>query len=210
MLSVVACQQDGARANADDFNNAYPMLWESSRPEGKQWSTIAMQVIQTEAANDLMRGADDIASFCPRYDSLNNTERANFWGLLVSAIVKHESDFDPLSRMAEPSLGIDPVTKQTVHSEGLMQMSYGDRSMSSACEFDWATDRSLPPKDPRKSILSPERNLRCGINILAQQIRKYGKISIKSGAYWSVLIPNGAHSEVKNIQAVTMTMPGCS
>lgn len=187
----------------------YPLLWETARKDAKPWTTVAYEVIENENATDFMPGASDVTDFCPKYLTLTNHQRANFWGLLVSAVVKYESGFDPTSRMAEPSLGIDSVTKQTVESEGLLQLSYGDANNYSFCDFDWSIDKKLAATDPKKTILDPKKNLVCGIKILANQLRKQNKIAVTTGVYWSTLVPGGKYGQVTNIKSITKKMTGC-
>lgn len=187
----------------------YPLLWEAKVKGSAAWSEYVYKVIREEEANRLMQGSDDMAKFCPRYNTLTNEERVNFWGLLISAITKYESAYSPVSRMRETTMGTDPVTGQPVYSEGLLQLSYQDTQWASYCEFDWSKDKNLSPTDPRKTILDPYKNLRCGIKIFARQVANKGLISVKSGAYWAVLIPGGKYTKVDEIAALTKKMPGC-
>lgn len=189
----------------------HPLLWESARSGTKPWTTHTLKVIKDEVASSLMPGASDVTLFCPRYDTLTNHERANFWGLLISAMVRYESNFVPTTRYKESTMGTDPVTKQHVHSEGLLQLSYQDTQWATYCEFDWSKDKNLAPNDPKKTIFDPYKNLSCGIKILARQITRRNKIAVtfKEGAYWAVLIPGGKYSKVNEISALTKKMPGC-
>lgn len=189
----------------------HPLLWEASRADGKAWTTHTMNVVKNEVASSLMGGAADVEQFCPRYHTLTNHQRANFWGLLVSAMVKYESSFNPTLRYKESTMGTDPVTGQHVYSEGLLQLSYQDTQWASYCEFDWSKDKHLAATDPKKTIFDPYKNLSCGIKILARQVVRRGKIAVKGseGAYWAVLIPGGKYTKVPEIAALTKKMPGC-
>lgn len=189
----------------------HPLLWEAARSDGKAWTTHTMNVVKNEVASSLMGGTSDIATFCPRYHTLTNHERANFWGMLVSAMVKYESSFKPTLRYKESTMGTDPVTGQHVYSEGLLQLSYQDTQWASYCEFDWSKDKHLAADDPKKTIFDPYKNLSCGIKILARQVTRRGKIAVtgSEGAYWAVLIPNGKYTKVPEIAALTKKMPGC-
>lgn len=210
MASSSAACAPGPQENANELSSrnapAYPLLWESSKYASPEWSLHTMEVIQNEVAPDLLPGAEDVESFCPLYRELNNEQRANFWALLVSAIVKFESGFDPTERFRESSMGTDRVTGQQIYSEGLMQMSYGDTLSAPFCEFDWDSDKRLRADDPRKTIFDPETNLSCGIKILARQIRNRNRISIPvgKGAYWSVL-----ERRANEIRSLTKKMTGC-
>jgi len=187
----------------------HPLLWETQKAESKQWSEHVYNLIQQQAP-DLIQGAEDITTFCPRYYSLTTNERINFWGLLISGIVKFESDFDPTSRMHETTMGTDPVTGKPVFSEGLMQLSYQDVRHFPFCdEFDWNSDRHLPPADPKKTILDPYKNLNCGVKILAQQIHNRNRITVSKGVYWAVIRLDGRHNKIEQISALTKKMPGC-
>lgn len=188
---------------------SYPLLWERVRGDGASWSEHVLELIHNKTPS-LLDGADDIEMFCPNYSKLNTPDRATFWGLLISAIVKYESNFDPTTRMHETTMGVDPITRLPVHSEGLMQLSYQDRKPYPFCdEFDWDLDQALHPEDPAKTILDPYKNLNCGVRILAHQIRKKNRIALSSGVYWAVLKLNGTYSKVPQIAALTKKMPGC-
>jgi hypothetical protein len=188
----------------------YPLLWEATRPESVAWTKFAYQLIQNDLANTFWPGATDITDFCPRYNTLSNEERTQFWGLLISAITKFESNFNPASRMHEDTMGTDPVTGEPVYSEGLLQLSYQDTRWAPYCEFDWEKDKKLKRDEPKKTILDPLKNLNCGMRILAGQVKKRGIIAApQKYAYWSVLIPNGKYTKLAKIIALTKKAPGC-
>jgi hypothetical protein len=190
-------------------NRTYPLLWESVRTDGKKWSAHVFNLIQQQTPN-LIQGAADMATFCPRYPQLTTIERVNFWGLLVSAMAKYESGFDPTNRMHETTMGTDPVTGRPVYSEGLLQLSYQDSRAYPFCdEFNWSVDKNLQPTNPNKTILDPYKNLTCGMKILAQQIKNRNRITLTSGVYWSVIKVGGKYSKIAQIAALTKKMPGC-
>lgn len=188
-----------------------PLLWEKGKADSVMWSTYARQVIGDKASQALLPGAEDIEEFCPRYNAIENRDlKINFWAYLISAIAEVESSFDPANRMSEPGLGIDKVTNKQVVSEGLLQLSYQDTKWYPACEFDWESDRKLAAEDERKTILDPFKNLKCGISILANQIKNRRRISIVDG-YWSVLRPDGRkYSKVNQIKRRTKQLSFCS
>jgi hypothetical protein len=184
-------------------------LWEAPRAAaGISWTRFASILVLTEAPA-LMKGTNDVQSFCPSYYRLTTDEKVNFWVYLISAVVKYESGFKPLSRMRETGLGSDSVTKLPVYSEGLLQLSYQDGRNYSFCnEFDWSKDRLLGAADPRKTILDPIKNLRCGIRILNKVVGRRNLIAFDSGHYWSTLMPK--HSPVHSIQAMTRKISICN
>jgi len=186
-----------------------PLSWESSsRPQASKWSAYAHDVIREEAFVNLNKAAD-AELFCPKYDSLTEDQKINFWGALFSGITKFESNYSPTSRMQETTMGTDPVTKQPVYSEGLLQLSYQDVQWAPYCEFDWSKDKYLSAKDPKKTILDPYKNLRCGILIMANQIKKKGNIVLSSGVYWAVLKRGGKYQKINDIIAITKKLSFC-
>lgn len=206
--SLLGCGQNSvlAQVTANNYHDI-PLLWEDAHPDGEDWSKHLLPTLEKNYAEVLLPGASDITNFCPKYHSLDNIKRIQFWGYLISAVTKFESAFDPTSRMSEPSLGTDKVTKNVVYSEGLLQLSYQDAGWIPNCEINWEKDKHLGPRDPRKTILNPYINLNCGTWILANQIRNRNQIAVSSGVYWAVLRPG--HPRLSSIQALTRQMPGC-
>ena len=185
-----------------------PLSWESTKnPERKQWSEITLKVVE-QYFQDLDQ-AQDATRFCARYPRLSREERINFWGQLISAMSYYESGWSPTTRFKESGLGIDPITGNTVYSEGLLQLSYQDQRWAPWCEFRWDLDRHLSPTDPRKTIFDPRINLSCGIGILARQIRRTGQIVLTHGVYWAVLREGGRFQKINEIAALVQRAGYC-
>ncbi|MEK2644923.1 hypothetical protein [Bdellovibrio sp. BCCA] len=186
-----------------------PLAWESTKyPERTQWSEYLQKIILNDW-NSLLPGSNDITNFCPRYHSLDNNERANVWAQLFVAIAKYESGYSPTSRMQETTMGTDPVTRQPVYSEGLLQLSYQDIEWAPWCKFDWSKDKNLSGSDPKKTILSPYLNLDCGVGIMAKQIKSKGSIVVSSGVYWAVIKSGGRYQQISNIQGIVKSLSLC-
>lgn len=186
-----------------------PLSWESAQyPERTKWSQHLQKIILDDW-NTLLPGSDDITNFCPRYNSLDNNERANVWAQLFAAVSKYESAYNPASRMQETTMGTDPITRKPVFSEGLLQLSYQDSQWAPWCKFDWSKDKSLSPTDPKKTILNPYLNLDCGVGIMAKQIKTKGNIVIGSGVYWAVLKSGGSYNKVSSIQSIVRSLSIC-
>lgn len=185
-------------------------LWEKPHPDdGPDWTSYAFEVVRDYGAN-LIAGTSDTKDFCPAYSTLNKDQKISFWVYLVSAMTKYESGFDPTNRYKESTMGTDPVTKQPVYSEGLLQLSYQDSRNYSFCnQFDWEKDKLLSPRDPRKTILDPYKNLNCGIRILNQIVGSHKAIAFGSGHYWAVLKSSSSHHRIKEIQALTNQILFC-
>ncbi len=184
------------------------LLWEANNLRAKSWSDFVYNLFNT-TLKDTLAAADDMVRFCPKYNSLVTEQKANVWGMLISAMSKYESNFDPTSRMKETTMGTDPVTGLPVFSEGLLQLSYQDITGWSFCRFDWSKDKNLAPNDPKKTILDPYINLECGTKILAEQVARYHKIVIDRGAYWAVIKENGKYQKINQIAALVQTLKFC-
>lgn len=186
-----------------------PLSWESSRSDAKNWSTYAFKVIREEAY-DSLNTAIDADVFCPNYHNMSKDQRINFWGALISGITKFESGYNPTTRYHESTMGTDPITKQPVYSEGLLQLSYQDTQWASYCEFDWSKDKYLSATDPKKTIFDPYKNLRCGIKILAAQVKRTKEVLLTSGVYWAVIREGGRYEKIDEIVAITKKLSFCA
>ncbi|MEN0057336.1 MAG: murein L,D-transpeptidase catalytic domain family protein [Bdellovibrio sp.] len=185
------------------------LSWENSQhPEREQWSQYLMKLLLNDWSS-LLSGATDMKDFCPRYASLTNEQRANVWAQLFSAMTKYESNYSPVARMRETTMGTDPVTKKPVYSEGLLQLSYQDITGWKFCQFDWSRDKNLSATDPKKTILDPYINLHCGVGIMAKQVARTGKIKIGSGAYWAVIKTNSKYQKISAITSMVKALPLC-
>lgn len=187
-----------ASENSDIDFPMQPLAWETERaPERRSWSEHIFH--QIEFYFEDLDKAQDTTRFCPNYPNLSHSERINFWGQLFAAISYFESGWRPTTRFHESTMGIDPVTKNPVYSEGLLQLSYQDIQWAKWCQFDWAIDKHLSPTDPRKTIFDPYKNLSCGVGIMARQIRRRGLIVLSTGVYWAVIRENGRFQKLNQI-----------
>jgi hypothetical protein len=185
-----------------------PLLWEPVRVGSNLWSEHVFELIDGDA-KDLLE-AEDFHIFCPQYDSLSRNQKINAAGMLISAMVRYESNYEPTARYNETSMGTDPVTGQPVYSEGLLQLSYQDTQWAPYCDFHWEADKNLSPTDPAKTILDPIRNLDCGIRILAKQVKSKSKIIIGSGAYWAVIKSDSTLNKIDKIAALVKGLEFCN
>jgi len=186
-----------------------PLAWESKKyPERALWSMF-LQFQIVSKWRSLLTGAEDMISFCPKYDSLNDNQRANVWAQIFVGISKHESDWNPMTRFHEKQMGIDTVTQLPVQSEGLLQVSYQDSNWARFCRFDWEADKNLKEDDPRKTIFNPYRNLHCGLGLMARQVRKSGRIIVNNSAYWSTIRSDGKFQHIAEIADLVSALPIC-
>ncbi len=202
VLLNTSCRDRSSHTFTDATNQqqAFSALsWEKNHSERIAWSQYTLHVIDSLFDNSFSL-CEDIKDFRSDYDGLTRSQKINVWGELVSAIAKYESGWKPNSWMKE-NMGIDPVTKRQVRSEGLLQLSYQDKLSYPGlpCKFDWKLDENLGDDDLNKTIFSPEYNLEFGINILAKQIREQKRIALTKNVYWAVLKINGQYSQIPGI-----------
>ena len=96
----------------------------------------------------------DVARFCPRFSSMNDTDKRVFWAYFFQALAGAEAGLNPRTRVRHTQPGaakIDKVTGVPVRSEGLLQLSYEDGKLFD-CDFEWEADRKLPT-DRRHRVL---------------------------------------------------------
>jgi len=133
----------------------------------------------------------DVARFCPRFSSMDETDKRTFWAYFFQALAGAEAGLNPRVRVrhTDPKVAkIDKVTGAPIRSEGLLQLSYQDGKLYD-CDFDWQADRKLAPNSSAKTILQPKNNLECGVKILANQIIDQHKRLFSRESYWSTLQP---------------------
>ena len=78
------------------------------------------------------------------------------------------------------------------------------------CDFNWRQDKTLPEKDPAKTILQPRNNLLCGVKILENQMITHRKPLLTSSSYWVTLRPERPSyrvfaKQMTNVPAVCRT-----
>lgn len=183
------------------------LSWES-KPERSAWSSALFVAIKNEFGQ--LEQAKDVSTFCPKFSTLNVQDQQIAYAELIVAMAFYESGWNKTSRYNEKTMGIDPITKKPVYSEGLLQLSYQDVQWAKYCEFDWSKDKNLNETDPNKTIFDPSKNLTCGVKILANQIKKHGEIFISKGVYWAVIKEGGRYEKIAEIKNKVLTaFPKC-
>lgn len=193
-----------------------PLAWENNerlKMTTSKWTKMIYQIIEKETPELLGENiADDVEIFCPKYRTLRDSQRMNFWGQLIVGIAKYESGWNPITSSVEVNMtGTDSVTGKHIASEGLLQLSYqDDQNYPIKCGFDWNKDKNLTQKDPRKTIFDPYLNLNCGIQIFANQLKRFQLIVVKDTRqlYWSVIF-EGQSNKIKEIAAMTNSLSFC-
>jgi hypothetical protein len=150
----------------------------------KAWSAELIKAVRAHKA-DLDLGNPE--AFIPGYSQLTADQQLKFWGELIVAMAKYESNWKPNVIFHEPPpLGIDSV--------GLLQLSYEDQP-----------GYKLEPLDrARKSLEDPLVNLRCAVKIMAKLLARdrvvakgAKKQSRGAARYWSVLREGHKIDEIK-------------
>ncbi len=166
---------------------------ETWRPE---WDGMIEKALPTTLLEPKMGKA--VRKFCPRFRSMSEPDRRAFWAYFFQALSGAEAGLKPTSDVQHhnPQVAVtDQVSRRPVRSEGLLQLTYED-SKRYGCDFDWNADRHLPEHDPDKTILQPENNLLCGVNILENQLVVHKKPLVTKSSYWSTLRPGWPGYEV--------------
>lgn len=189
-----------ATARSNPNSSAIQLVSWGQSPRSEELRHLTWKAVRNRGRNMLEKAPKDIDLYCPGYADFSPEEKMGFWMQLVSAMIEPESGYKPTMTYTEKTMDIDPVTKQQVVSEGLLQLSYQDgrsytKALPGVCDFDYRADQQYPRNDERRTIQNPEKNLNCGVAILDHHIGKDGAIGGKNddgkwqgGAkYWSVL-----------------------
>ena len=154
-----------------------------------QWDLIVEQALSAEMLSNRM--ARGVRTFCPRFAAMSDADKRAFWAYTFQALAGAEAGLKPTTdvRHTEPEVAkVDTVTKHLIRSEGLLQLTYMDATRY-GCDFDWEHDKTLPQKDPAKTILQPKNNLLCGVKILENQMITLRRPLLTSSSYWVTLRP---------------------
>ena len=170
-----------------------PLNVQSAQLHGPTWDKHWDVFIERSLPPEMLSRAvpRDVRRWCPAFYTMGETDKRAWWAYLFQAVAAAEAGLNATSnvRHTEPEVAItDSVTGQITHQQGLLQLTYRD-STRYGCDFDWKADQKLPPHDPNRTILNPERNLACGIRILDHQIIEQHKPIYTRTSYWATLQP---------------------
>lgn len=172
------------------------LSWETDSKRAP-WSDELVSMVRKNF--EVFQTASDVQQFCPKFKTLSDDQKLKALGEIIVGVIYFESAYNPTSWMTETTMGIDPITGKQVKSQGLLQLSYQDIQWAKFCEFEWSKDKLLSPSDPKATINDPYKNLRCGIQIMANQVRSRKSLTLTSGVYWAVLRINGKYSKIPQI-----------
>jgi hypothetical protein len=154
-----------------------------------QWDEAVERALSPEMLSPGM--AWGVMSYCPLFASMSDPDKRAFWAYTFQALAGAEAGLKPTTnvRHTEPEVAkVDTVTKRMVRQQGLLQLAYMD-AQRYGCDFNWQHDRTLPEKDPARTILQPENNLLCGVKIMEHQMLTQRKPLLSSTSYWVTLRP---------------------
>jgi hypothetical protein len=184
-------------------------LWETVKPGvGSRYTAQLLASLHRHGQGLLnTRSLKDANYFCPRYSSLNQMQRQEFWVHLMAGMARYESRFDPKATYDEergfnPTRGpIDPKK----HSQGLFQLSYdsaGQKAYRGFCKLNYQADKDKDISDPSLSIYDIKKQTDCAVGILNYWVKKDGGVGLRrdrGGArFWSTLrATNPANGQVR-------------
>lgn len=131
-----------------------PMRWDH-RPEAAEWTRAALLAVTEKDSALAARVPDDIAAWCPGYETASLPDRRAFWVGLVSALAKHESTWNPKAAGGGGKwIGLTQISPRTAKAHG--------------CEAQSAS-----------ALKDGVANLECAVDIFAQDVARDGVVAGK-------------------------------
>lgn len=206
-LASVGCNGGGARPAAAPAPKPAvkvppptPLDEKKAELGGTTWQPQWDVLVERDLPPDLLsyRAARAVRIYCPRFAEETEAQKREFWAYVFQALASAEAGLNPTSdvhHLQRAVNHIDPVTHLPARQEGLLQLKYED-SRRYGCDFDWQHDRTLPVKDPERTILEPANNLGCGVKIMQGQIIAQHEPLVTRHSYWATLQPGTAGHRV--------------
>lgn len=157
-------------------------FWDDRAKHGRLWTRFTITALKNHGRSlYLSKAPSDITDYCPRYRSLDENGRIDFWVKLISAIAAAESSYNPRDWYPED---MRDENGNAVISRGLLQISMAS-SRGYGCGMNSSED-----------LYDPQRNLECGVKILNRWIPRDGVVATRrntlwlgAARYWSTLRP---------------------
>ena len=183
-VPVINPAHDHAPTVSEDPRPAFTAAWDKLGAKGAQWTTFTADALETYGGGIIASNPSDIQNYCPNYSNLSYRQREDFWIKMISGIASAESDFDAKQSFDEKRK-IDSKSAREDISRGLMQISLEDNHRY-GCNFQTVDD-----------TFDPQRNLECGIKIIASMLSQEPVISLQLpigkwhglSVYWGTLHP---------------------
>lgn len=201
---------------AGGFRMRAKPLWESARPaQGADWTKMMSNAMDKYGQNLIhQRTLSDAATFCPRFATLSDNDKKEFWIHLFNGIGRYESNFKLGAPVYDEAQGINvfhgPVNARN-DSMGLFQLSYGSAAYGKGCQMDWARDSRKDISDPTLTIYDPKIQMECAVTIMNRWVPRDGGVGLladRGGArFWSTL--RSSNSATRNVIATLRRDTAC-
>jgi hypothetical protein len=160
---------------------------------GPMWDPAWDKIIELAVPREMLSAemGRHVRRFCPRFPAMSEADKRAFWAYFFQALAGAEGGLkvNSVAKHSQPEMQVkDSVSGTRGRTQGLLQLTYEDQKRY-GCDFDFEADRKLPVKDPDRTILRPENNLKCGIRILEQELFDQHKSLLSRNQYWSTLQP---------------------
>ena len=138
------------------------LAWAKNK-NSKQWTGEIFEVLKGIPLVNVV--PSDIGEFCPKYSSLDDKKRLEFWAQLLSVMAKYESNFKPETTYTED---MKDAQGRPVVSRGLLQISI-ESGNGYGCGLK-------AEQDLHKSL----ENLNCGGKIVNKLVSQDKKLAGKN------------------------------
>ncbi len=163
-------------------------LWENAKgAEGARWTKLLSDAIDKHGQGMMGLGAlKDARTFCPKFSSLSQAQKKEFYIHLFSGIARYESNFktsvpvfdeDRYKARTQPYNIYRGPIKPNSYSMGIFQQSYSAApGYKPACGIDWNKDRGKDISDPNLTIYNPQIQMECAVAVMSMWVGKDGAI----------------------------------
>ena len=173
-------------------------LWDRSVTQGTEWTQYTLNALDSDGKSLIAANPSDMNKFCPAYSGLSDSDKAQVWVRIISAMAYQESGF----RTGASHIESFTADRQKSTSVGLLQLSMASGN-EYGCHFESNDD-----------VRNAEKNIHCAVLILAHWVPSDGRLAgsdsggWKGGArYWGVLRSNNA---TQLIMRHTKALPLCN
>jgi hypothetical protein len=169
----------------DDENHPldYPLITpKGSRKWETEWSQSVSRDLDDPALDELLSVKlknDELRDLnCPKFNSMSEKNKKLFWNVFMASMSASESSHNPKGFYDE---------KGTYDSYGLLQIDATNSRTHGCVKHDGTKPAGGKyGKSGGGDMYDPETNLRCGLYILRNQLRKSGQL-FYGKSYWAVL-----------------------
>lgn len=136
-------------------DNSIPRARWEHRADGPLWTRVALSAVKTHGKPLIETVPQDIAEWCPAYETNGDNDRAAFWAGLLSTLSRYESTYNPRAVGGGGQWF------------GLLQI-YPPTAKFRDCHVQSG-----------EGLKSPTANLNCGVRIMAVTVPRDQAISVK-------------------------------